>query len=199
MTKNRIILGLTGSIGMGKSTTAQMFRDLGVPVWDADHSVSELYSKDGSAIAGLSAINPEFVTEGTANRAAMKRAIAADPNVLAQIETLVHPLVRASREAFLADHADDDLVVLDIPLLFETGAQEQVDLVLVVTAPAAVQHARVIERGTMTPEMFEAILVKQVPDTEKRAQADFVIETLALEDTKADVTSLVEELRGRHA
>ncbi|RLJ52096.1 dephospho-CoA kinase [Litoreibacter meonggei] len=199
MRAGRIVLGLTGSIGMGKSTTAQMFRDLGVPVWDADQAVADLYSQDGRAIFGLREINPSFVSDGYADRTAMKQAIAADPDVLKQIEAIVHPLVRESREAFLQSHKDDALVVLDIPLLFETNAQDQVDAVLVVTAPAEVQRARVLDRGTMTPEMFEAIVAKQMPDAKKRARADYVVETLTLENTKADVTSLVEELRARHA
>lgn len=199
MTKGCFVLGLTGSIGMGKSTTAQMFRDLGVPVWDADQTVADLYKKGGAAITALEGLNPDFVLNGEANRAEMKRAIAATPSTLSKIETLVHPLVRASREAFLKSHASADLVILDIPLLFETNSNEQVDAVLVVTVPAPVQRARVLERGTMTPEMFEAILAKQLPDDQKQARADYVIETLTLEGTKADVTSLVEDLRTRHA
>jgi len=199
MTKGCFVLGLTGSIGMGKSTTAQMFRDLGVPVWDADQIVANLYAKGGTAIPALEALNPSFVSNGEANRAEMKLAIAAAPSTLAKIEAVVHPLVQASREAFLADHMSSDLVVLDIPLLFETNAIDQVDAVLVVSAPAQVQRARVLERGTMTPEMFEAILAKQLPDDQKRARANYVIETLTLEGTKADVTSLVEDLRTRHA
>ena len=199
MSTKRIILGLTGSIGMGKSTTAQMFRDLGVPVWDADETVANLYAEDGEAINALRTIRADFVANGTANRTAMKQAIAADPEVLRQIEAVVHPLVRKSREAFLRDHQNDDLVVLDIPLLFETNAQDHVDLVLVVSAPAQVQRERVLQRGSMSPEMFEAILSKQMPDAEKRTRGDYVIETLTLEGTKADVTSLVKELRAKNA
>ncbi|SHF45731.1 dephospho-CoA kinase [Litoreibacter ascidiaceicola] len=199
MTTKRFILGLTGSIGMGKSTTAQMFRDLGVPVWDADQAVAELYSKGGGAVEALHALNSNFVVDGAADRQEMKQAIAADASVLTKIENVIHPLVRAHREKFLSSHAKDKLVVLDIPLLFETGAQDQVDAILVVSAPAHVQRERVLERGTMSPEMFEAILAKQLPDAQKRARADHIIETLTLEGTKADVTSLVENLRARHA
>lgn len=190
------ILGLTGSIGMGKSTTAQMFRDLGVPVWDADATVAALYDKGGLAIAKLEQLNPDFVSEGRADRAAMKAAIAKDPTTLSQIEARIHPLVRGSREDFIAKNREQPLVVLDIPLLFETGAQDQVDGVLVVSAPADLQRQRVLDRGTMSPEMFETILRKQIPDAEKRARADYVIETLELEATRAAVTSLVETLRG---
>jgi len=189
------VLGLTGSIGMGKSTTAQMFRDLDVPVWDADATVAALYDKGGAAVAQMDAA---FVKDGAVDRAALKAAIAKDASILGKIEAIVHPLVRQSREVFLAQH-DDPLVVLDIPLLFETGAQDQMNGVLVVTAPADVQRARVLERGTMNEQMFEAILAKQTPDAEKRARADFVIETLSLEQTRAAVTSLVQKLRADHA
>ncbi|MCL4169295.1 UNVERIFIED_CONTAM: hypothetical protein GTU68_044076 [Idotea baltica] len=184
---------------MGKSTSAQIFRDLGVPVWDADQTVTDLYAKGGAAISALKELNSSFVSNGEVNRAAMKRVIAATPSALSEIEAIVHPLVRESREAFLQAHVSTDLVVLDIPLLFETNASDQVDAVLVVTAPAHVQRRRVLERGTMTPEMFEAILAKQLPDDQKQARADYVIQTLTLEGTKADVTSLVKELRARHA
>lgn len=190
-----VVLGLTGSIGMGKSTTAQMFRDLGVPVWDADKTVAELYGPNGDALPELAKISADFVKDGTADRQAMKTAIARDPEILTKIETAIHPLVRASREEFLDRNSNRPLVVLDIPLLFETNAQNQVDAILVVTAPAHIQRARVLERGTMSEEMFETILAKQVPDAEKRARADHVIETLELEATRAAVTSLVEQLR----
>lgn len=189
------VLGLTGSIGMGKSTTAQMFRDLGVPVWDADATVAALYEKGGAAVA---AFDQKFIKDGAVDRDKLKAAIADDPDVLAEIEAIVHPLVRQSRAAFL-DHHHDPLVVLDIPLLFETNGQKDVDGVLVVSAPADVQRQRVLERGTMSEEMFDAILAKQTPDLEKRARADFVIETLELEATKDAVTSLVEKLRGQNA
>ncbi|PTX57879.1 dephospho-CoA kinase [Litoreibacter ponti] len=192
-------LGLTGSIGMGKSTTAQMFRDLGVPVWDADATVARLYEKGGAAIPALKRLNPDFVTDGAADRAAMKTAISADPNMLAKIETIVHPLVRDSREQFTAENIDAPLVVFDIPLLFETKAEDQVDAILVVSAPAEIQRARVLERGSMSEDMFNTILAKQVPDAEKRRRADHVIETLELEATRAAVTSLVEKLRGQNA
>ena len=199
MTNRCFVLGLTGSIGMGKSTTAQMFRDLGVPVWDADQAVAVLYGPDGGALAALAAIDPSFVRQGIADRDAMKQAISGDSAVLAAIEEAVHPLVRASRVGFLKENRTAGLVVLDIPLLFETGAEDQVDAVLVVTAPEDVQYDRVMARGTMTPDMFKAIRAKQLPDDEKRQRADYVIETLTLEGTKADVTSLVKELRAKHA
>lgn len=199
MTDRCFVLGLTGSIGMGKSTTAQMFRDLLVPVWDADQTVADLYAKGGAAIDGLKALDPHYVANGAADRDAIKAAIGGNPDVLTQIEAIVHPLVRASRQDFLTQHLHSDLVVLDIPLLFETDTQDQVDAVLVVTAPPDVQRERVLARGTMSEDMYQAILAKQLPDAEKRERADYVIETLTLEATKADVTSLVEDLRAKHA
>ncbi|MEP3345136.1 MAG: dephospho-CoA kinase [Litoreibacter sp.] len=199
MTSSCFVLGLTGSIGMGKSTTAQMFRDLSVPVWDADKTVEALYSKEGLAVLALQTLDASYVRNGAVDRAAIKQAIATNPEALKNIEAVVHPLVRENREAFLELHADSKLVVLDIPLLFETNTQVGVNAVVVVTAPADVQRQRVLERDTMTPEVFEAILAKQLPDDEKRKRADYIIETLTLEGTKADVTSLVELLRAKHA
>lgn len=190
------VLGLTGSIGMGKSTTADMFRDLGVPVWDADATVAKLYGVGGAAVAALDA---RFIKNGAVDREAIKAAIAEDPAVLTQIEATVHPLVRKSRETFRRDHANDPLIVLDIPLLFETNSQDQMDGVLVVTVPSDIQRQRVLDRGTMSKEMLTAILAKQTPDAEKRARADYVIETFELEATKASVTSLVQQLRAKHA
>lgn len=184
-------LGLTGSIGMGKSTTAQMFRDLGVPVWDADAAVHRLY--DGAAVAPVGALCPEAVQEGRIDRAALKDWIARDPSALAKLEAVVHPLVAADRAAFIAQ-ADGPLVVLDIPLLFETGAD--VDGVLVVTAPPDVQRARVLARPGMDAAQLERILARQMPDAEKRARADFVIETLDMDSTRAAVQDLVAKLGG---
>ncbi|MCC1480964.1 dephospho-CoA kinase [Roseibaca sp. Y0-43] len=184
-------LGLTGSIGMGKSTTAQMFRDLGVPVWDADAAVHRLYQ--GAAVAPVGALCPEAVQDGRIDRAALKDWIARDPSALAKLEAVVHPLVAADRAAFIAQ-ADGPLVVLDIPLLFETGAN--VDGVLVVTAPPDVQRARVLARPGMDAAQLERILARQMPDAEKRARADFVIETLDMDSTRAAVQDLVVKLGG---
>ncbi len=199
MTTGCFVLGLTGSIGMGKSTTAQMFREIGVPVWDADRAVADLYSTGGDAIAALRKLNEGFVSNGAADRIAMKHAISENPDILPKIEAAIHPLVRKDREAFLADNSGEELVVLDIPLLFETNTQDQVDAVLVVSAPAHLQRERVMERETMTSQMFEAILAKQLPDAQKRARADHLIETLTLEGVQADVASLVKELRAQNA
>lgn len=186
------ILGLTGSIGMGKSTTAQMFRDAGVPVWDADAVVHRLYGPGAAAVAPLGAAFPDAVREGAIDRAALRGIIAEDPGALTRIEGIVHPLVAADRAEFL--EIDAPLVVLDIPLLFETGAEGQVDRIAVVSAPAETQRARVLERGTMTEAAFEAILARQVPDADKRARADYIIPTTDMETARAAVAAIVAEL-----
>jgi dephospho-CoA kinase len=184
---------------MGKSTTAAMIADLGVPVWDADAEVARLYDQGGDAVGLVGKIAPDAILEGRVDRDALKAAISKDPKLLAHIEAVVHPLVRASRENFTQAHDSADLILFDIPLLFETGAEADLDAVLVVTASAEVQRARVLARGTMDDETFQMILAKQMPDAEKRARADYVIETLSLEQTRADVVKLVAKIRGRDA
>ena len=191
----RFLLGLTGSIGMGKSTTAQMFRDEGVPVWDADAAVHGLYAKGGKAVAIFAQHFPEVVVDGAVSRAALKDRIARSPAVLAQIEAIVHPLVAEDRAAFIAGHADQ-LLVLDMPLLFETKADRWMDAVVVVTASPEVQKARVLQRETMTQAQFEMILAKQMPDAEKRARADYIIETVSMDAARAAVQQIVRELKG---
>ncbi|WP_071794994.1 dephospho-CoA kinase [Natronohydrobacter thiooxidans] len=184
-------LGLTGSIGMGKSTTAGFFREFGVPVWDADAAVHRLYAPGGAAVGPVGALCPAAIVDGTIDRGALKDWIAQDKEALAKLEAVVHPLVAEDRAAFVAG-AQAPLVVLDIPLLFEVGAD--VDGVLVVTAPPEVQRARVLARPGMTAAQYEAILARQMPDAEKRARADFVIETLDMDSTRRDVRNLVELL-----
>lgn len=191
-----LILGLTGSIGMGKSTTTGLFREAGVPVWDADAAVHALYAPGGAAVAGIGALHPAAVAEGAIDRAALRAWIAADATALKQIEGVVHPLVGQSRADFLRDNASAPLVVVDVPLLFETGGQAYCDRTLVVSAPPEVQRARVLARPGMTEEHFQTILSKQMPDAEKRARADHVIETLTLDQTRADVFDLIAELTG---
>lgn len=188
------ILGLTGSIGMGKSTTARMFRDEGVPVWDADAAVHRLYAEGGAAVGPIWEACPEAITGGTVDRAALKAWIARDDTALARLEAIVHPLVAQDRAAFIASHADAPLVVLDIPLLFETGSTRDMDGVLVVSVDAREQRRRVLARDTMTEEMFQSILARQMPDAEKRARADFVIETHDMDSTRAEVRNLIEKL-----
>lgn len=191
----RFLLGLTGSIGMGKSTTAQMFRDLGVPVWDADAVVHGLYAKGGAAVPVFTQRFPDVVIDGAVSRAALKALIARDPDVLTQVEQIVHPLVAADRVAFFADHGDG-LLVLDIPLSFETKADLWLDAVVVVTAPFEVQRERVLARSAMTEAQFEMILSKQMPDVEKRSRADYVIETTSMDAARDAVQSIVNELKG---
>lgn len=192
-------LGLTGSIGMGKSTTAQMFADEGVPVWDADAAVHRLYAPGGAAALALGEALPGSLdAAGGVDRAALKAMIAADPAVLDRLNAIVHPLVAADRAAFLAT-ATADIVLLDIPLLYESGLEKGCDAVAVVTAPPEIQRARVLARETMTPAMFETILARQMPDAEKRARADYLIETVTLEAARAAVQDLVTKLGGSHA
>ena len=188
-------LGLTGSIGMGKSTTAQMFRDLGHPVWDADQAVHRLYAPGGLAVAPVAAAFPTALAQGGIDRSALKTALAADPAALARLEGIVHPLVARDRQDFLARHVGAPLVVLDIPLLFETGGGAAVDAVVVVTAPPEVQAARVLGRPGMTRERLDAILARQTPDAEKRARADFVIDTGGgLDAARDQVRAVVEKV-----
>lgn len=191
-------LGLTGSIGMGKSTTAAMFRDEGVPVWDADATVHKLYAKGGPAIAPIGQEFPDAIVDGAVHRDRLKQIIATDAMVLPKLEAIVHPLVAADRAEFL-DTNKAELVVFDIPLLFETGADTWLDSVLVVTCPPDVQAKRVLDRGTMSPEQFQVILSRQMPDTEKRARADHIIETLTLDATRAAVRNLIAELKTRQS
>ena len=191
-------LGLTGSIGMGKSTTAAMFRDEGVPVWDADATVHKLYAKGGAAVLPIGQEFPDAIVDGTVDRDQLKQIIANDAGVLPKLEAIVHPLVAADRAEFL-DTNKAELVVFDIPLLFETGADRWLDSVLVVTCPSEVQAKRVLDRGTMSPEQVQMILSRQMPDAEKRARADHVIETLTLDATRAAVRNLIAELKTRQS
>lgn len=192
-------LGLTGSIGMGKSTTAQMFSEEGVPVWDADAAVRRLYAPGGAGARALGKAFPGVVDAGGGvDRAALKAMIAADPAVLDRLDAIVHPLVAADRAAFLAA-TTADIVLLDIPLLYESGLEKHCDAVAVVTAPPEVQRARVLARATMTPAMFETILARQLPDAEKRARADYVIETLTLAAARAAVKDVLADIRRRIA
>ena len=172
------VLGLTGSIGMGKSATAAMFRALGVPVHDADAAVHALYGPGGAAAEAIGQQFPGVLDAGGAvDRTALRRAVLGVPERMAALESLVHPLVRAQADAFLADQAGVPLVVLDIPLLYETGGEVRCDAVAVVSAPAETQRRRVLARPGMTEEAFAAILAKQLPDADKRARADYVIDT----------------------
>jgi dephospho-CoA kinase len=172
-----LIVGLTGSIGMGKTTTAALFRRQGVPVYDADVAVHELYS--GPAVAAIGAVFPDAIVDGAVDRARLSEIVVGKPEALRRLEDIVHPMVAENRYGFLQWHRERHagLVILDIPLLFETGGETTVDAVIVVTAPAAVQRQRVLGRPGMTGTRFEAILSRQVPDEEKRRRAHFIVET----------------------
>ncbi|BCG69766.1 dephospho-CoA kinase [Mesorhizobium sp. 113-1-2] len=192
-----IVLGLTGSIGMGKSTTAKMFAEAGVPVHDSDEAVHRLYS--GAAAPLVEAAFPGTTVGGVVDRAKLGARVLGDTAALKRLEAIIHPLVRADADAFLAKHrnAGESIAVLDIPLLFETGGGSRVDKVVVVTAPAEVQRQRVLARPGMTEEKLAAILAKQVPDAEKRRLADFVIDTgQGLDAARAAVAAIIAELRG---
>lgn len=192
-------LGLTGSIGMGKSTTAAMFAAEGLPVWDADAAVHRLYGLNGAAVQPIATLCPQAKTGQGLDRAALKDWIASDPTALGQLESIVHPLVAADRDAFIAS-AKADIVVFDIPLLFEKGTETQMDATLLCTAPAVLQKVRVLARGTMTIGQFETILAHQMPDAEKRARATHIVETLSLDSTRAYVKALIAHIREtRHA
>ena len=192
-------LGLTGSIGMGKSTTAAMFRDAGLPVWDADATVHRLYAKGGAAVAPLAALYPEAISDQGVNRSALKARISADPDALKQIEAIVHPLVAADRAEFAAKTVSD-IAVFDIPLLFENGYDRQMDATLLVTASSDLQRSRVLARPGMTVDHFNLILSRQMPDAEKRSRATHIVETLSLDQTRAYVDALISHIRrGLHA
>ena len=195
-------LGLTGSIGMGKTETAKMFVRLGIPVFDADATVHRLYEVGGAAVEAVETAFPGVAVEGAIDRQALGQRVLADREAIARLEAIVHPLVGEARNRFLEDAAlgGADMVVLDIPLLFETNGEGRVDKIVVVSAPAEVQRSRVLERDGMTPEKLDAILAKQMPDAEKRRRADFVVMTdKGLDDAFEQVKSIVDSLRGSMA
>ncbi len=193
------LLGLTGSIGMGKSTTAAMFAAAGAAVWDADAAVHRLYAPGGAAVAAVAALAPGAVAGGGVDRAALRAALARDPGLLARLEAAVHPLVARDRAAFVEAAAREGrvVVVLDIPLLFETGAERQMDATAVVSAPAEVQRARVLARPGMTDAHLDGILARQMPDAEKRRRATWVIDTTPLAAAEAAVGRIMAAARAR--
>jgi dephospho-CoA kinase len=192
-----IVLGLTGSIGMGKSTVAAMFADEGVPVFDADSAVHRLQGPEGALVERIEAEFPNTTGPEGVDRGALAERVLGEPEALRRLEALVHPAVAREREAFLAEHEAAPLVLLDIPLLFEAGGFEQVDRIVVVSAPPEVQRERVLGRPGMTSEKFEQILARQLPDEEKRARADFVISTAGpKEETRRAVRRILACLSG---
>jgi dephospho-CoA kinase len=193
-----IILGLTGSIGMGKSTTARLLAEEGAPVYDSDAAVHALYVKGGAAVEAVAKEFPAALRDGAIDRAALGPAVLGEPGAMKRLEAIVHPLVRAEQAKFLRQHhaAGAPLVVLDIPLLFETEADKLVDAVIVVTAPADVQRERALAREGMDERKFAHILAKQMPDAEKRERADFLVNTgLGLEEARAQIRAVLEVVR----
>ena len=193
-----ITVGLTGSIGMGKSTTAAMFRDAGAPVYDADAAVHDLYEEGGAAVGPVGEAFPGVVKGGKVDRDALRQAVLGKPDELKRLNAIVHPLVGRDRIGFFQKAEADgaDIVVLDIPLLFETGGHANVDAVVVASAPADMQRERVLARPGMTPERLDAILAQQVSDTEKRARAHFVVDTSrGLEAARHQVAEIIAALR----
>ncbi len=187
------VLGLTGSIGMGKSTTAQMFADEGVPVWDADAVVRKLYGAGGPAAGVVAKHYPEAIENGAVSREKLRALIAANPAILDQIQKIVHPLVAADRADFLGN-VEAPIVVLDIPLLFETGTDRLCDGIVVVSTTGKNQRDRVLGRGEMSEADFELILSRQMPDTEKRARARWVILTQTLDGARRSVKDILAEI-----
>lgn len=187
-------LGLTGSIGMGKSTTAQMFVDEGCALWDADAAVHRLYSIGGAAVEPMRVVFPTAVFDGAVSREALKGILAERPDALKEIERIVHPLVAADRLCFVAENTND-ILVFDIPLLFETGGDAAMDATVVVTAPPDVQRQRVLKRKTMSQAQFQQILEQQMPDADKRQRADYIILTDTLEHAREQVQAIVKDIK----
>ena len=193
-----IIIGLTGSIGMGKSTTAQMFRDEGCPVFDADAAVHALYARGGRAVPIIRSVFPDAIKDGAVDRSVLGKYMRADPLQLKVLESFIHPLVSEARTEFFHIHQDADIVVMDVPLLFETGLDKAVHHIVVVTAPYEVQRERVLDREGMTPELFGSLLARQTPDSEKRARSDSLIFTdKGLDNAREQVQIILKELRSK--
>jgi len=195
------VLGLTGSIGMGKSTTAGMFAEEGLPVWDADATVHRLYQPGQPAALAIGALFPDAIDpDGSVNRASLRALIQSDATVLDRLNAAVHPLVAEDRAQFLKDHADAEIVLLDVPLLYESRIDTVCDAVAVVSAPPDVQRERVLSRGAMTEAEFRTILSRQLPDAEKRRSAAYVIPTTSLEAARQAVKDVLASIRRtRHA
>ena len=194
--KKPLIIGLTGSIGMGKSSVAAMFADENVPVFDADAAVHDLQKAGGALVPVIELAFPGTTGADGVDRKALGAAVFGDRDRLALLESIIHPAVAERRKLFLALHQDADIILFDVPLLFEKGGQAGVDVVVVVSAPAAVQRERVLARANMTAEKFEHILALQMNDAEKRARADHIIDTgQDIAETRADVQALIKKLR----
>lgn len=191
-------IGLTGSIGMGKTTTAGMFRAEGIPVWDADAAVHRLYAPGAPGAVAIAKLHPAAIVDGHVDREILKDWIDEDETALERIENVIHPLVAADRDGFI-DSSDSDIVVLDIPLLFETGLNEEVDAVVVCSTTPEIQRERVMQRPGMSRGRFKLILSHQTPDAEKRAGADFIVETETMSGARGRVKEVLAEIRRRIA
>jgi len=195
-----IVAGLTGSIAMGKSETARMFAAQGIPVFDSDAAVHALYERGGGAVAAIRSIAPSAIVEGSVDRRKLAEMIQAQPSLLPRIESAVHPLVQKMQAQFLADAAaaGADIAILDVPLLFETGRAKDVDVVIVVSAGERLQRERALSRPGMTAEKLDFIVARQLPDKQKRAQADYVIDTSSsLADTAREVERVIADIRAK--
>ena len=190
-----LILGLTGSIGMGKSTTAKLFAEAGVPVYDADAAVHKIY--EGEAVPAIEAAFPGSTVDGKVDRNKLSARVVRDPAAMRQLEQIVHPMLGASRQKFLddAEASGAPVAVVDVPLLFETGGEKRVDAVVVVTTSPELQRERILTRDNMTGEKLDAILARQLPDAEKRKRADFVVDTShGLEPVRAQIRDILREV-----
>jgi dephospho-CoA kinase len=188
------VLGLTGSIGMGKSTTAKLFAEAGVPVYDADATVHKVY--EGEAAPAVEAAFPGTTVDGKVDRARLSAAVVHDPAAIKRLEAIVHPMLKAYHQKFLdaAEQSGAPVAVVDVPLLFETGGDKRVDAVVVVTTSPETQRMRILERGTMTPEALDALLARQMPDEEKRKRADFVVDTShGLDPVRGRIRDILEQ------
>lgn len=189
-----IKIGLTGCIGMGKSTTLKMFEDEGVLTWSADEAVSRLYAKDGKAVLKVQALTPESVVNNSVSRENLREQVKNRPEILLSLELIVNPLIKTDRENFLRSNSQKKAVVLDLPLLFENKMELEFDIIVVVSAPARVQEERVLSRNTMDIKLLNIIKSKQISDEEKKSRADFVFETTSIERTKKDVKEFLKEV-----
>lgn len=189
-----IKIGLTGCIGMGKSTTLKMFEDEGVLTWSADEAVSRLYAKDGKAVLKVQALTPESVVNNSVSREKLREQVKNRPEILLSLELIVNPLIKADRENFLRSNSQKKAVVLDLPLLFENKMELEFDIIVVVSASARVQKERVLSRNTMDIKLLNIIKSKQISDEEKKSRADFVFETTSIERTKKDVKEFLKEV-----
>lgn len=192
--KKKFVLGLTGSIGMGKSTTAKMFEEAGIPVWDADAKVHQLYTGDTLVVQQIADIFPDAVENKTVNRETLKDLISNDKNVLQRLEKIVQPIIAVSRNNFIAN-ANNDIVVIDHPLLLESQSDAYCDAILVVSIDSGTQRERVLSRGSMDAETLNVILAKQIPNAEKCKRADYIIETKTLEAARAQVKNVIKNIR----